>query len=357
MVLRIVTDPRDEAIAASIREGMEQKDLLYNVRAKGALTEAKAKIHALEHQLEIANKRLAAALDLDRAPTAPPPLAPMKAGSHRGAFVLLCSDWHVGERVDPDQVGGRNEYNPDIAKRRVDKLIKGAKWMIEAWRSGEGGYGWNIDQAVVWLGGDLMTGMIHDDLAESNFLSPTEEVIFAQEMCYRVIESIANHPGIKRVHVPTSWGNHGRDTPDRRVSTAWKRSYEWLMYQQIAKYYQNNPKIVVHAGKDEISRLKILNTTLGFNHGDQFRYMDGVGGLSIPGLKWLAKVNATEPVDVMNIGHHHHYVDLGQLVVNNCLIGWGPYSQRVAPYAPASQVCYLVDEKYGKRMSTEIITS
>ena len=344
---------REAAIEASIRDDLENKDFRASVGLRAELRQAKARISQLERDLSTSDARLGMALALERPPPRPPALRRSKV-SHRGALVVLCSDWHVGERVDPAQVGGRNEYNPEIARARVMNLIDGILWFIETWRT-RGQYGWALDEVVIWLGGDLITGMIHDDLAESNFLSPTEEVLLAQELALMVIEAVRAHEGIKRVHVPTSWGNHGRDTPERRVQTAWKRSYEWLMYQQIAKIYAGRSDVVVHAGRDEISRLKVLNTTLGFNHGDQFRYMDGVGGLTIPALKWLAKINATERVDVMNVGHHHTAIDLGRLVVNNCLIGWGPFSQRVAPFSPPSQVLYLIDEKYGKRMSTEVM--
>jgi len=350
-----MSDPRDRAIDESARKDSERRELLTSVRARTDLAHANAKVRQLEADLQIAEERLAAALALGR-PTKPiPPLGAPKQVKHRGAFVLLCSDWHVGERVDPDQVGGRNEYNPDIAIKRVDKLIEGARWMIEAWRTGPTGFGWGIDQVVVWLGGDMMTGMIHEDLAESNYLSPTEEVLLAQDLCIRLIESLGAHEGIRRVIVPTSWGNHGRDTPERRVQTAWKRSYEWLMYQQIARHYAGSDRILVQSGKDEISTIEVLGRTLRFNHGDQFRYMDGVGGLTIPARKWLAKLDKTAPADVTCIGHHHTYVDLGDLIVNNCLIGWGPFSQRVAPFSRPSQVAFLIDEKFGKRMSTEIV--
>ncbi len=346
---------RDDAIAASIQQDKEQKDFLGSVRLRSELAEAKARIRTLEHEVQVADARLGVALELDRPARKMPALPKLKGTAPRGAVVLLCSDWHVGERVDPGQVGGRNEYNPAIAAQRLDKLIEQFLWTIEAWRAGPEGYGWGIDQAVIWLGGDMMTGMIHEDLAESNFLSPTEEVLFAQELCLKLIDSVAAIKGINRIEVPTSWGNHGRTTPDRRVNTAWKQSYEWLMYQQIAKLYASSNKVRVHSGRDEITRIQVLNTRLGFNHGDQFRYLDGVGGLTIPGLKWLQKINATEPVDVMNIGHHHAYIDLGKLVVNNCMIGWGPFSQRVAPFSKPSQTTYLIDERFGKRMTMELV--
>jgi hypothetical protein len=350
-----MTNHRDRAIDDSIKADRDQKDFLSAVQVKSELRAAKDKISQLEAELILSDERLATVLTLDGPRRKLPPIERVKGPAPDGVFVLLCSDWHVGERVDADQVGGRNEYNPDIAVKRVDKLIDGAKWMMDAWRATGTGAGWNIREAVVWLGGDLITGMIHEDLAESNFLSPTQEVMLAQELAIKVIDAVTAHQGIERVYVPTSFGNHGRDTPDRRVSTSWKRSYEWLMYQMIAKHYGRSAKVLVNAGKDEITRLKVLNTTLRFNHGDQIKYGDGVGGLTIPGRKWLAKQEKTEPADITCIGHHHTAMDIGDLVVNNCLIGWGAYAQRIAPYAPASQMCFLIDEKYGKRMSTELI--
>lgn len=350
----MLVDPRAALIEQERADAAEFARLRRESRQSATVAQLRADNAALRRALDTAEQRLDIALNLRGAPPKPLPDYKPKPGKHRGAFVLLCSDWHVGEQVLPEAIGGRNAYTPAIASQRVDRLVEGSKWMIEAWRAGPTGYGWGIDQAVLWLGGDMITGMIHDDLRESNLLSPTEEVLLAQELCIRLIDAIAAHPGIKRVEVPTSWGNHGRDTPERRVSTGWKRSYEWLLYQNLARHYARSRVVRVHAGRDEISRLQVLNTSLRFNHGDVLRYSDGVGGLTIPLRKWLAKLDRTEPADVTCIGHWHQYLDLGNAVVNNCLIGWNAYGQRVAPYSPPSQVAFLVDEQRGKRLSTEI---
>lgn len=345
---------REAAMAADLREQAELARLRQASRQTASLAQARSDAKALRRALDLAEQRLDVALSLREQVSKPYAAPAPKPGRHNGAFVLLCSDWHVGEQVMPESVGGRNEYTPAIARKRLDNLIEGSKWMIESWRTGDTGFGWNIDQAVIWLGGDMITGMIHDDLRETNLLSPTEEVLLAQELCIRLIDAIAAHPGIKRVEVPTSWGNHGRDTPERRVSTGWSRSYEWLMYQQIARHYAKSKVVRVHTGKDEISSLEVLGTKLRFNHGDIIRFGDGVGGITIPLKKWLAKLDRTERADVTCIGHWHQYLDIGNAVVNNCLIGHNAYGQRVAPYAAPSQVAFLVDQRHGKRLSTEI---
>lgn len=349
---------RDQAIDESISAEREARDLRRFTKYAAENAELRDKVALLQRDLSVAEQSLSIATALDeRNQDRKPVKAPaVKGAERRAAFVLACSDWHIGERVDPSTVSGRNEYNPDIASRRVDSLSVGARWMIESFRSREG-YGWKMNEVVCWLGGDLMTGFIHDDLRETNYLSPTEELELAQDLCIRLIDSLAAHPGIERVIVPTSRGNHGRDTPDRRIASGHKRSYEQMMYRQLARFYgrTGNGKVKVIVSDDEITRLKVLNTSLRFTHGDQVSYQGGVGGITIPMLKWLARLDETEPADVTVIGHHHQYLDVGRAVVNNCLIGWGPYAQRMGGFKPAGQVCFLVDEKHGKRLSTEIV--
>ena len=347
---------RDDFLKDDIRLQTEAARIRREGKRHASLEQAKAEARALDAELERAQARLEAmtALRERKLPVSVLPDA-KQAKPHDAAFVLLCSDWHVGETVIKEAVSGRNEYNPAIASKRADRLIEGALWMLESWRSGKAGYGWNLDTMVVWLGGDLISNSIHPDLAESNAMSPTQELLFAEELICRMLDTFAKKAKVKRIICPTSWGNHGRTTIDRRVSTGWSNSYEWLLYRQLAHRYESHKAISILTGKDEISRLDVCGKKLRFNHGDTFGYGGGVGGLTIPARKWLAKLDKTEPADCTFIGHWHQYLDIGDLVVNGSLIGWGAYAQRVAPYAPAAQVCCLIDRKWGKRMSTEII--
>lgn len=344
----------EAAIALDEATRLEALRIQREGRQAAELSRLRNEAKALRHELSRVQLALDASLALGKQAVKPMDIKPT-GRPHEAAFVLLCSDWHVGETVDKAAVSGRNEYTPAIAARRVDKLIEGALWMMEAWRAGKDGYGWKLDTMVVWLGGDLITGMIHEDLMQSNAMSATQELLFAEQLIVRMLDTFAAKAGVRRIVCPTSWGNHGRTTQDRRVSTGWSNSYEWLLYQQLANRYNGKGKVGIQVGQDEISRLDVLGHKLRFNHGDTFGYGGGVGGITIPARKWLAKLDHTEKADVTFAGHWHQFLDIGDLVVNNCLIGWGAYAQRVAPYSPASQVCCLIDAKRGKRLSTEII--
>ncbi len=347
---------RDDFLDDDMRLQAEAARIRREGKRAASLEQARAEARALSNELARVQGQLDTMLALNEVPPKPIVLPDTKiAKPHDAAFVLLCSDWHIGETVLKEAVSGRNEYNPAIASKRVDRLIEGALWMLESWRSGKAGYGWNLDTMVVWIGGDIQSGFLHDDLRETNSMSPTQEILFAQELLCRMLDTFAAKAKVKRIICPTSWGNHGRTTPDRRVSSAWMNSYEWMLYQQLARHYAKHKTISILTGKDEISRLDVCGKKLRFNHGDTFGYGGGVGGLTIPARKWLAKLDKTEPADCTFVGHWHQYLDIGDLVVNGSLIGWGAYAQRVAPYAPAAQVCCLIDRKWGKRMSTEII--
>lgn len=344
----------EAALALDEATRLEASRIQREGRQAAELSRLRNESKALRHELSRTQQQLDAMLALGKQPVKPMEIKPT-GRPHEAAFVLLCSDWHVGETVLKDAVSGRNEFNPAIATKRVDKLIEGALWMMEAWRAGKDGYGWKLDSMVVWIGGDMISNYLHPDLAESNAMSPTQELLFAEQLICRMLDTFAAKAGVKRIVCPTSFGNHGRTTPDRRVSTGWANSFEWLLYNQLAHRYNGKGKVAIQVGKDEISRLDVLGHKLRFNHGDTFGYGGGVGGITIPARKWLAKLDATEKATLTAVGHWHQYLDIGDMLVNGCLIGWGAYSQRVAPYSPASQVCCLIDAKRGKRLSTELI--
>src|SRR5690606_32151379 len=84
------------------------------------------------------------------------------SGLREATAVMLASDWHVEERVFPESVAGRNEYTLQIAERRIQRYFEGAAWLIEHNRQS-----FQIRDAIQWLGGDLITGYIHEELEES----------------------------------------------------------------------------------------------------------------------------------------------------------------------------------------------
>ncbi len=275
-----------------------------------------------------------------------------KSGMREMTAVVLASDWHVEEPVRPESVAYRNEYNLDIADARIKRFFQGIIWNIEHQRASKK---IAITDLVLWLGGDLMTGYIHPELIESNELSPTETILWLIPRLRDGIYTLLKTLDLAHIEIPCSFGNHGRSTDKPRVSTGYSNSFEWLMYHCIAAEFQNEKRVHFEITASSHQYVQVYDKTLHFHHGDDLKYMGGVGGLAIPLLKAVPAWDMLRKADVHNIGHFHQFSDFGRAVVNGSMIGYGPYSQRIrATFEVPTQAMYYMDKTRGKCMVTAL---
>jgi hypothetical protein len=313
----------------------------------------KRQIRQLVDQLREARARQSF-IDVVHSFKAPPRIMPREknSGVREMTAVALCSDWHVEEPVEPESVAYRNEYNLDIADHRIRRLFDGIIWNIEHHRASKR---LTINDLVLWLGGDLMTGYIHEELVETNALSPTETIRWLLPRIRDGIWTLLNRLDFAHIEVPCSYGNHGRTTAKPRISSGFANSFEWLMYHSLADEFRNEKRIHFEITNSPHQYVQVYDWTLHFHHGDDVKYMGGVGGLGIPLLKSLPMWDLVKRADVHNIGHHHSLLDYGRAVVNGSLIGYGPYSQRIrAAFEVPQQAMYYMDKKRGKSMLTSL---
>lgn len=279
-----------------------------------------------------------------------PVQAPPASERRVGVPVLLCSDWHVEEPVPLEKVNGLNEYSLEIADRRITRLTDGFVWMLHMLESR-----FDMPAALVWLGGDLMTGHIHEDLAETSELPPVETVIWLKQRIVRMLDAILADTDVPRLIVPCSFGNHGRTTAKARVLTAAEHSYEWLLYQLLAEHYADEERVEIVTSKSAFQYVDVLGHTLLFTHGDQITFGGGVGGLLVPLAKAVSNWNTGRAAEVSCIGHWHQYIPGRRAVVNGSLIGYSPYAMKVrAAYEPPQQAFFVVDSVHGACLHTPI---
>lgn len=264
--------------------------------------------------------------------------------------ILALSDWHSGELVDPAVVNDINEFNIEIAQVRIRRAFQKGLQLLQRLQSFA-----DIHDLVVWLGGDLMTGYIHDDLIQSNTMSPVEESLFVQEMVCTGLDTILQEKQIKTIRVVTNHGNHGRTTPERLVSTSYKNSYEWGIYHSVARQYRGNNRIAFKIENGIHNWLNIQGRDVRFHHGDNIRYAGGVGGITIPVEKKIASWNKAKRADLDVFGHYHQFVDHYRWVCNASLIGHTAYAVSIGaePQTP-SQTLIVVSKEYGKVMAIPI---
>jgi len=92
---------------------------------------------------------------------------PARGGKPGVTAVICCTDWHAEEHVEPSLANERNAFDLEICQRRVSKMWHKAIERIRLNRKEV-----TIDDAVLWFGGDLISGAIHPELEETNLLGP-----------------------------------------------------------------------------------------------------------------------------------------------------------------------------------------
>lgn len=271
-------------------------------------------------------------------------------GLREATAVALASDWHIEELVDPETVGGVNAFDLSVAEHSARRYFEGLVWLLESHSQA-----FSIRDLVLWIGGDIISNTIHEELLESNLLSPLVATRFARELFVKGIRMLLAETNLERIIIPCNYGNHGRTTPKPRISTGASNSYEVALYHQLADDFRDEPRVQFVVSRGEILYLSIYDLTVRFTHGDAVKYGGGIGGITIPINKALAGWNTVRRADLTCMGHWHQYMSARGLIVNGSLIGYGPFSQRVkATYEPPQQAFTLIDSRRGVCQSTPI---
>jgi hypothetical protein len=262
--------------------------------------------------------------------------------ARESAAVIVASDWHVEESVDPRTVSNLNAFNLEVADRRIERFCKKALRLIEIQRGGT-----DIPILVLALLGDLMSGFIHEELREENELTPTQTVLWLKERVAKFINTLRNEGNFDQIIIPCSVGNHGRTTIKPRHGTSWKNSYEWLLYKILEQ--EITDKVTWIIGESYHTYLEVYGKTFRLHHGDSLVYKGGVGGLTIPVEKAIANWNKGRVADLDIFGHWHQSQQNPKWISNGSLIGHNAYSISIkAPYEPPQQSLFLFDSRRGR---------
>ena len=268
---------------------------------------------------------------------------PKRAKGHQATAVLVLSDWHVEEPVQPSKVGNLNEFSLEIARKSAEQTFRKALLLLEDARQLT-----RIDRLVVACLGDFFSGWIHEELQEQNTLSPTEASVFAADLLEEGLAYLAAHSRAKRIDVVTANGNHGRLTKRMRSGSAAETSLEHLMYVHLARAMRREKRINWQVSDAYHSWLDIEGHACRFHHGDAIKYQGGVGGITIPVNKAVAQWNKSRRAAYDFFGHWHTWTHDWRWVCNGSLIGYSPYAVQIkADYQPPVQTFAVIDAEHG----------
>lgn len=241
-----------------------------------------------------------------------------------GVPKLFLSDFHWGEMVRKEQVGGVNTYNLAIARNRLRAVIDTTIFLSKI-LSPEMDY----PGIVMPLAGDMVSGNIHDELAATNELNTMPTLMDLYTQLVPAITLMADTFG--NVFLPCVSGNHDRDTKKIWAKDRNHTSFGWLLYQFLAVAFANDKRVTFYIPDNSDALYRIYDLRYLETHGDQFRGGDGIigplGPITRGAQKKLARNQAVQQdFDIMEFGHFHTRMITAKLRGNSSLKGYDEYA-------------------------------
>lgn len=272
--------------------------------------------------------------------------------SHEATAIAMFGDWHIDETVTLEELSGVNEFNEKIAEKRVEKLSETVVSLLELTQSRS-----KIDTLYLLILGDMMSGWIHDDLIECNMTTPPEAVIRLFDLLIGSIDFLLKHTKVNII-ISGSVGNHTRITKSFRTRKRAQKSYEWILYEMLVRWYmmKNEKRIKFILPRGQFNWLKIYDRDIRQHHGDIFRYQGGVNGVTVPLNKAITQLNKARHADLDIIGHWHQRLSGKDFCLNGSLIGYSNYSEWIkADYELPQQSFCIMHPRYGRTADFPII--
>jgi len=271
---------------------------------------------------------------------------------NHGIPSLFLSDLHYGEVVKAEEVFFTNEYDSDIAERRIQKTVDTAIMLTHEVLKDP-----VFPGAVLVLGGDNINGMIHEELTVGSDRRLMDQILGISDILHGVILKMLKVYG--KLFIPGVPGNHGRATFKTWTKFTAATNADWLVYQLLERYLAQQVargEVVFMCPPARDITFRVAGRGYRLTHGDQFRGGDGIigpiGPITRGDMKKRNMANALphddEIYDTLLCGHFHKLFQSKSLIINGTTKGFDEYSlANNFSYEPPQQGLWMTHEKYG----------
>ena len=267
--------------------------------------------------------------------------------------VLLLSDFHGGERVDPAAVHGLNTYDWAIQEERVEQLI--AAVVSPKANAPE------VTGLDILLLGDMCSGAIHKELAETNEYGIAEQAVRMGHLLFSIVLRLsAFYPDFT---VSGVVGNHGR-LDKAPAAKEIHQNWDWVAYKLVQAYAEGSgDEHRFHFPESASLIHEVAGRNLYVWHGDGIRS-------SMPGVPWggvmrrvnsIASTHAQAGVRIDHFIHGHYHqanvVDGGRIIGNGSLKGTDEWVQKsFGGGSPPTQLLLEFDEAKQRLTTVRYLT-
>jgi hypothetical protein len=266
--------------------------------------------------------------------------------SSPGVPTLFGSDWHWDEVVKPAQIGGVNEFNREIAHKRLHAMVETAIYLLRILSPKM-----DYPGIVFPWGGDMISGNIHDELVATNQFNTMPTILDILGALEWAVNALLEE--FPRVFIPCVTGNHGRNTHKIWTKDRHATSFDWLIYNLMAQRFKDNPRVTFLIPDGSDAYYRVYGHRFLLTHGDQFRGGDGMIGALGPIIRGDHKKRSRNAqidmeYDTMLLGHWHQYIHLTRLIVNGSLKGYDEYAfSNNFGFEEPQQALWINHPKYG----------
>lgn len=355
-----MTTPDLEAFADQQAQARfaENQEIARNLRAvKAELGEVTADRNRLAVENVSLRRVMDAAVNLTPRPDWLQPRKANAKGKRRVSLVSDLSDLHAGEQVRPEEMGGFNAYNLKIADLRLKAFFANTIELSRDWFTG-----FEYDGIVLPLGGDLVSGSIHDELRETDELSVFDSTLWVAERLLAGLPSWVEAFG--NVHVVSVPGNHGRDSKVPRYKGRSSHNADTHIARMLAMSWKGDG-VTFYIPETIDAGFDVYSTRFNMVHGDEYQKNNpGVAEIGSLGPVKRGTLRASRakqaeghPFDVNLVAHFHQlvYAPNQGFVMNGSVKGYDEYARGLSlKPEPPQQALFVVDPEHGPTLHAPI---
>lgn len=246
----------------------------------------------------------------------------------KSELLVVLSDIHYGEMIEPNILNGNNKYNAAIARSRVKQVFYELDNMMHS----------DVKTVHIMNLGDPISGMLHFENLTDDEMSPIRATNELGKLLIQLINFTSKeYPNVKFV-IHSVLDNHARTTQKRRFKNAADYSFNSQLVALLDAGLDSNKNVKVNEPKEDVL-IEIGECVWAFAHGDR-----GNGGSVAGSIKGQAaqRLQAIENAwmdcgkkpDYCMIGHFHSYAQIENWFVCPAICGpneYSTYSLRLKP--------------------------
>lgn len=272
---------------------------------------------------------------------------------HPGVPTLFLSDIHYAEMVQPSIDNGQNWYNCSVAHERLRVAVEKTILLTKTCMRYEG----DLPGIVLALGGDMISGNIHQELKETNERRIFPAILALRDILSEVVRTLRDE--FRRVWVVGVIGNHARLEDKTPSKGPVETNADWLLYNLLERDWKRTDptRVAFYVPNGLDASFAVCGHRYCLTHGESMgvRGGDGIIGPIGPIIRGSKKLHTQKealgmPFDTLLVAHFHQirFLHNDGVICNGSTVGYNEYAAkgRFTP-GPAAQCLWFTHPDHG----------